>query len=76
MGAGCKQAGWWTDSCSFLSFQCAATAPVTMGHGPQSFSDPRGKPPPYSRPDDLQSKRASPPPVYAQVIAHRDVYGN
>lgn len=78
---------WLTDWCSgpppppprsffFSFFQCTATTPVTMPHGPQSFSDPQGEPPPYSHPEHFQSKLASPPPAYTQVVAHRDVYGN
>ena len=60
----------------FSFFQCTATTPVTMPHGPQSFSDPQGEPPPYSHPEHFQSKLASPPPAYTQVVAHRDAYGN
>ena len=54
-------------------FQCTATAPVVMSHGPQSLPDPRGHPPAFDRP---MGKSPSPPPAYAQVVAQRDFHAN
>ncbi|KAK7110315.1 hypothetical protein V1264_014209 [Littorina saxatilis] len=53
---------------------CTPTAPSMMTGGSHAFADLHGNPPPYSRPDPSQHKSSSPPPAYAQVVAHRDIY--
>ncbi|XP_076472393.1 uncharacterized protein LOC143301859 [Babylonia areolata] len=50
---------------------CPAASSAMMSHGPPSFSDPSGHPPPYVQPDNSHSKSPSPPPAYAQVVAQR-----